>query len=333
MRRRDFLAAFGSAAAAWPITARAQQGDRVKLLGILLSGGAAIDGAEMVSANQLLEGLAQQGWIERRNLRVDYRLVESNDPAAIRPQAEGMVRLVPDAIFASAATAVQVLQRLTNNIPIVFVQNGDPVGAGTVQSLARPGGNLTGFVNFEPSINTKYLQLLKDIAPKLTRVAVMQTAATQAARGGSDFAAVAEAARLLTITPIAALVRDDDGDIERAIVGFAQEPNGGLILPPDGSITRHRALVATLALKHRLPAIGYSRLFMDAGGLMYYAPARPDYHRVAAYVDRILRGAKPGDLPVVTPDKFNLVINLKTATALGLTIPPSLFALADEVVE
>ena len=331
MRRRDFITLLGSAAAAWPLAARAQQ-DRVKLLGILLSGGGAEDG-QMVSANQLLEGLAQQGWIERRNLRVDYRLVESNDPAAIRPQAEGMVRLVPDAIFVSAATAVQVLQRLTTNIPIVFAQNGDPVRARTVQSLARPGGNITGFADAEPSINTKYLQLLRDIAPQMTRVAVMQTEVTQATRGGSDFAAVAEAAWSLTITPIAVLVRDDDADIERAIVGFAREPNGGLILPPDSSITRHRALVATLAIKHRLPTIGYSRLFVDAGGLMYYAPARPDYHRVAAYVDRILRGANPGELPVVTPDKFNLVINLKTATALGLTIPPSLFALANEVIE
>jgi putative ABC transport system substrate-binding protein len=330
VRRRQFLALLGSAAAGWPVMARAQQGGRVKLLGILLGG---FEDAQMISANQLLEGLAPLGWIEGRNLRVDYRVTGSNDPAAMRSQAEGMVRLVPDAIYVSPATMVQVLQRLTTNIPIVFAQNGDPVRAGAVQSLARPGGNITGFVDFEPSINTKYLQLLKDIAPQMTRVAVIQTQATQAARGGSDFAAVAEAARSLAITAVEAIVRDDDADIERAIVGFAQEPNGGLILPPDAAVGRHRTLVAALAIKHRLPTIGFNRSFVDAGGLMYYSPAPLDLHRVAAYVDRILRGANPGELPVVTPDRFNLVINLKTATALTLPIPPTLFALADEVIE
>jgi putative ABC transport system substrate-binding protein len=331
MRRRDFLTLVGSTAAAWPLGAGAQkQGDRIKLLGILLGGA---EDTQFVTPNQLLEGLAQLGWIEGRNLRVDYRDVERFDPAVMRTQAEGMVRLVPDAIYASPTTAVQVLQQLTTNIPIVFAQNGDPVRAGIVQSLARPGGNITGFVNFEPSINSKYLQLLRDIVPQMTRVAVMQTETTQTVRGGSDFAAVAEAARSLAMPAIAVLVRDDDADIERAIAGFAQEPNGGLILPPDATISRHRALLAQLAIKHRLPTIGYTRSFVEAGGLMYYAPARPDYHRVAAYVDRILRGTKPGELPVVTPDKFELVINLKTATGLGLTIPPSLFALADEVVE
>jgi putative ABC transport system substrate-binding protein len=328
MRRRDFVTLLG-AATAWPVVARAQQGN-VKRLGILLGGE---PGPRQVSDKQLLEGLTQLGWTEGRNLRVDLRLVGTTDPTVIRPQAESLVRTAPDAIFASPATAVQVLQHLTSSIPIVFEQNGDPVQAGTVASLARPGGNLTGFVTFEPSINGKDLQLLKDIAPKMTRVAVIQSQASQTARGGTDFAVVAEAARSLAMTAVQMLIRDDEADIERVILRFAQEPDGGLILPPDGIVGSHYALVATLAIKHRLPTIGSSREFVDAGGLMYYAPAQLDYHSVAAYVNRILRGAKPSDLPVVTPDKFNLVISLKTATVLGLTIPPSLFALADEVVE
>jgi putative ABC transport system substrate-binding protein len=329
VNRRKVIGLLGGAAGAWPFAARGQQGN-VKRLGILLGGEA---GPRQVSDKQLLEGLTQLGWIEGRNLRVDLRLVGTTDPTVIRPQAESLVRTAPDAIFASPATAVQVLQHLTSSIPIVFEQNGDPVQAGTVASLARPGRNMTGFVTFEPSINGKYLQLLKDIAPKITRVAVIQSQASQTARGGTDFAAVAEAARSLAMTAVPMLIRDDEADIERAILRFAQEPDGGLILPPDGIVGSHRALVAALAIKHRLPTIGNNRSFVDAGGLMYYAPVRLDDHSVAVYVDRILRGAKPGELPVVTPDKFEFVINLKTATALGLTIPPSLFALADEVVE
>jgi putative ABC transport system substrate-binding protein len=330
MRRRDFAILLGGAALVCAFGARAQQGI-VKRLGILLGG---TPGLNQVSDKRLLQGLEQLGWIEGRNLRVDLRLVGTTDPAVIRPQAESLVRSAPDAIFAFPATAVQVLQQLGSSIPIVFEQNGDPVQAGTVASLARPGGNMTGFVTFEPSINGKYLQLLKDIAPKMTRVAVIQSQASQTARGGTDFAAVAEAARSLAVTAVATLVRDDEADIERAILGFAQDhPDSGLILPPDGTVGRHRALIAPLAIKHGLPTIASGREFVDAGGLMYYAPARLDYHSVAVYVDRILRGAKPGELPVVTPDKFELVINLKTATALGLTIPPSLFALADEIIE
>ena len=238
-----------------------------------------------------------------------------------------------DVIFVATAPAVQVLQRLTSTIPIVIMESGDPVQAGIVQSLARPGGNITGFQGFDRSINTKYLQLLKDIAPRTTRVAVVQTEATQTARQGSDFASVAVAAKLLAITPVALLVRDDAADIERAIAGFAQEPNGGLIMPQDNVVAKHRVLIGQLALKHHLPLVAAFRLFVDAGGLMSYSAAPIDERLMAAYIDRILRGAKPSDLPVVTRDKVNLVINLKTATALGLTVPPSLFALADEVIE
>jgi putative ABC transport system substrate-binding protein len=270
MKRREFIAVLGGVAA-WPFAARAQQGNGVKRLGMLL--GAAEEDTSRVLEKQILEGLAQLGWTEGRNLRVDSRITGSNDPAVIRPHAESLIRAAPDLIYAQPATAVQILQRLTSSIPVVFVQNDDPVQAGTVQSLARPGGNITGFLGFEPSINTKYLQLLKDIAPQMKRVAVVQTQATKTARRGSDFASVAQAARSLTITPVALLVRDDDADIERAIAGFAQEPNGGLILPPDGAVMRHRALLAPLAIKYRMPSIASFRVFVDAGGLMFYAAA------------------------------------------------------------
>jgi putative ABC transport system substrate-binding protein len=330
MNRRDFITLLTGTAAAWPLAARAQ-GEGIKRLGILVVAAQMEQAA--VSDKLLVEGLGRLGWTEGRNLRVDVRLAGSNDPAILRPHAESLVRTAPDVIYAAAATTVQVLQRLTSSIPIVFIQSADPVQAGTVQSLARPGGNITGFVGFDASINTKYLQLLKDIAPQVTRVAVLQTEATRSALGRNDFAAVEQASPSFAIKAVELIVRDDAADIERAVAGFAQEPNGGMILPPDSATERRSELIVALAARHRLPAVYPIRAFVDAGGLMYYNAAPPDYHRVAAYIDRILRGANPGELPVVTPDKFNLVINLKTATALGLTIPPSLFALADEVVE
>jgi putative ABC transport system substrate-binding protein len=329
MRRRTFITLLGGATAAWPLAARAQQG--VKRLGVLLGGSE--DDQFRVQYSQVLEALAQLGWVEGRNLRVDLREAGSNDPAIIRPHAEGLTRSAPDIIYANPATAVQALQRLSSSIPIVYTQNSDPVQTGTAQSLARPGGNMTGFLSFQPSLNSKLLQLLKEIAPQITRVAVIQTEATRTARAGSDFAAVAEAAKALSVTPVALLVRDDATDMERSLVGFAQQPNGGLILPPDGATARRRSLLTSLAIEHGLPSVATFRQFVDAGGLMHYSAAPVDPGRVAAYLDRILRGAKPGDLPVVTPDKFEFVINLKTAKALGLTVPPSLLAIADEVIE
>jgi putative tryptophan/tyrosine transport system substrate-binding protein len=327
LKRREFMALAGGAIA-WPLAARAQQGGRVKRLGMLIGG---TDAQYAEQNNQLLDALGSLGWTEGRNLLIDYRPVGSNDPGLIRPHADALIRAAPDVIYASPATAVQVL--VTSTIPIVFNQNSDPVQQGTVQSLARPGGNFTGFLGFEPSINAKYVQLLKDIAPRMTRIGVLQTDASRSTRGGTDFAIIEQASRSLGIGTIDLLVRDDQAEFERAVTGFAKEPNGGLILPPDNAATRHRALIVGLATKYLLPTISYLRGFTEAGGLMNYAPAPIDMRRVAGYIDRILRGAKPGELPVVTPDKFNLIINLKTATALGLTIPPSLFALADEVVE
>ncbi len=332
-RRRDVLAALGGVAGASLLAAPAvvaQQGDQVKRLGILR--GTSEADTNLAATNAvLLQELARLGWTEGRNLRVDYRLTGSNDPDAVRPHAEGLVRSAPDVIFASPAPAVQALQRLTRTIPVVFSQSGDPVQAGTVQSLTRPGGNITGFISFESSINTKYLQLLKDLAQQVTRVAVLQTRAS-AWRG--DAAVVESVARSFGVTAVVSMVvRDDAAEIERAITAFAQEPNGGVIVPPDNVTARHRALIVALAARHRLPAVYNNRPYVEAGGLMYYSAKLVDYRVIASYVDRILRGANPGDLPVQTPTKFELAINLKTATGLGLTIPPSLFALADEVIE
>jgi putative ABC transport system substrate-binding protein len=327
MRRRDFITLLAGTAAAWPLAAGAQQPDRIKRVGILRG---AFEGERVQASNKaLLEGLAQLGWTEGRNLRIDYRSAGSNDPDVIRPHAEALVRAAPDVIYANPATAVQALQPLTRTIPIVFVQSADPVQSGAVQSLARPGGNITGFVVWETGINTKFLQLLKEMAPQVTRVAVLQTKAT-AFRG--DFAVIEAAARSIGMTAVATFVRNDAADVERAIATFGREPNGGLILPTDNVTTGHRALIVALAAKYRLPAIYPGRDFVDAGGLMSYDTGPLDWRQVAGYVDRILKGEKPGEMPVQTPTKFVFVINLKTATALGLTIPPSLFALADEVI-
>jgi putative ABC transport system substrate-binding protein len=327
MRRRHFLTLLAGTAA-WPLGARAQQSDRIRRVGILRG---SFEGEAVEATNKaFLEGLAQLGWIEGRNLRIDYRLAGSNDPDVIRPHAEALVRAAPDVIYANPATAVQVVQKLTRTIPIVFVQNADPVQSGSVRSLARPAGNITGFLQSEPSINAKFLQLLKDMAPKLNRVAVLQTQATSQLRG--DFAVIEAAARSIGMTAVATLVRDDAADVERAIAAFARDPNGGLILPPDNVTARHKALIIALAAGHQLPAIYNGRSFVEDGGLTSYESASLDFRQVAAYVDRILKGEKPGEMPVQTPTKFVFVINLKTATALGLTIPPSLFALADEVI-
>jgi putative ABC transport system substrate-binding protein len=323
LHRRSLLALLGTSAAAWPLAAGAQQAKR---LGILRGGVEFERNATQV----LLDGLAQLGWIEGKNLRVDYRQAGANDANTIRPHAEALVRAAPDAIFVSAGTAVQVLQRVTQTIPVVFLQSGDPVQDGTVKSLARPGGNLTGFVVFESTINTKYLQLLKDIAPQVKGVAVVQSQATT--RRG-DFAVIDAVAQSFGVTVQSKLVRNDAMDIERAIEAFAREPNGGLILPPDNTTTRNRELIVALAAKHQLPAVYSDRVWVDAGGMLSYAAAPTDYRQVASYIDRILRGARPADLPVQTPAKFELVIKLKAATDLGLKIPPSLFALADEVIE
>jgi putative tryptophan/tyrosine transport system substrate-binding protein len=326
MRRREFMAGLGGAAL-WPVAALGQGPDPIKRVGIF-----GADAAYMATADKaFLEELAQLGWKEGRNLRIDYRVTVTNDPNLIRPHAEALVRAAPDVIFAVAATHVQALQRLTSTIPIVFVQNGDPVRSGMVQSLARPGGNLTGFLfGFESSMNAKYLELLLTVAPQIKRVGVLQATGSLWRK---DFEVIEEAARSFAVVPIARVVRDDAADIEPVIVAFAREPNGGLIFPPDIVTFQRRELIVGLAAEYRLPTVYGIRSFVDAGGLIFYGAGRFNYRQPAAYVDRILRGAKPADLPVQASTKFDLVINLKTAKALGLSIPETLLATADEVIQ
>jgi putative ABC transport system substrate-binding protein len=310
MQRRDFITLLGGAAAMssslWPLAARAQQPNRIKRVGVLTGQTEADARANLRSLQQALQEL---GWTERRNFLIDLRAVGSNDPDVARPYAMELVRLAPDVIVVNPAPLAEVLHRLTSTIPVVFNISGDPVQAGFVQSLARPGGNMTGLFLFEPSFNTKYLQLLKDMAPHLTRVAVLQT---EASSWRGDFAAVEAVARSFSVAPIALLIRDDPADIERVIAEFAREPNGGLILPPDAITNKHRQLIVFFAAKHHLPAVYSTRAFLDAGGLMYYGAVPFDaYRRMAPYVDRILRGTKPSDLPVQAPTQFKLVINLR----------------------
>jgi putative ABC transport system substrate-binding protein len=324
MKRRQFITLL--VAAAWPIAARAQPGERMKRLGILTSGFEADDSSILA----FRDGIRDLGWTEGRNIRIDTRVIGTNDLDVTRAVAAELIALAPDVILARPATAVQAVRQLTSTIPIVFVQSGDPVQSGLVQSLSQPSGNATGFFTFEPSINTRYLQLLKDLAPRLTRVAVMQ-AQTSAWRG--DFAIIQAVARSFSVASLATLIRDDAADIESAIAAFARESNGGLILPPDIVTLKNRRLIVALAAKHRLPAVYYAREFVSVGGLLFYGPMPVDYRRVASYVDRILRGAKPADLPVQAPIKYKLVINLTTARALDLEVPATLLALADEVIE
>jgi putative ABC transport system substrate-binding protein len=326
MRRRKFITLLGGAAA-WPLAARAQQAERTRRVGVILGG--AENDSDTSRFAAFIQWLQKAGWIEGRNLHVDTRRgVVDSDSARVR--AAEIISLAPDVIFVVGAPVVAAVREQTRTLPIVFVQSGDPVQSASVQSFARPGGNATGFLMFEPTINTKYLQLLKDIAPNVSRVAVMQF---ENSTWRGDFSAIEAVARSLSVTPIAAVVHDA-GEIERAMAALAQEPNGGLIMPPDGNTTLHRDLIVALAAKYRLPAVYSDRNFTVGGGLLSYGVDTNDLYRGAAiYVDRILRGAKPGDLPVQAPTKFELVINLKAAKALGLTVPPSMQQFADEVIE
>ena len=327
MRRREFLGLAGGTIA-WPLGARAQQPDRMRRIGVLL--GFADDADGQVRFSALRNELRKLGWVDDRNLRIDLRWA-AGDTERTRASAAELVAAGPDVIFASPATMVAVLRRLTWTLPIVFVQSGDPVQAGSVMSHARPGGNATGFMLFEASINTKYLQLLKDIAPGVTRAALVQNPDNTSWRG--DIARIEAVARSLGVVPVPTPVRNP-ADIERALAAFANEPNGGVITLPDNTNIRYRDVIVAMAAKHRLPAVYPFRNFVTGDGLMSYGADQPDiYRRAASYVDRIMRGEKPGELPVQAPTKFELVINLKTAKALGLDVPLSLLARADEVIE
>jgi putative ABC transport system substrate-binding protein len=329
MNRRAFITLLGGAAVAWPLAARAQQPERVRRIGVLMAALSANDSEGQARVAAFLQGLQELGWSVGRNVIVDIRWSTGNDADARKYAAE-LVALAPDVILANA-NAVAPLLQVTSTVPIVFVNVIDPVGAGYVDSLARPGGNITGFTTYEYSMSGKWLQLLKEIAPGVTRAAVLRDPSI--ASGPAQFATIQAVAPSLGIELRPFDVRNE-GEIERALALFAQNPNGGLILTASAQATSHRDLIVTLAARHRLPAVYYGRYWAAAGGLISYGPDLLDaFRRAAGYVDRILKGEKPADMPVQASTKFELVINLKTAKALGLTVPPSLLARADEVIE
>jgi putative ABC transport system substrate-binding protein len=329
MRRREFIRLFSSTVVAWPLTALAQQPERMRRIGVLM-GPAADDADGQARVAALLQGLQQLGWAVGRNARVDIRWAAGNADDSRRYAAE-LVALASDVIVANGSMSMVPLLQATRSVPIVFVVVPDPVGAGNVDSLARPGGNATGFMSFEYGMGAKWLELLKQVAPGVTRVAVIRDPAITA--GAGQFGAIQSVAPSfgVEVSPISAR---DAPEIERAIAAFAHSANGGLVVTQSALTTVHRDLIVTLAARHKLPAVYYERHFVAAGGLISYGPDFIDQHRQAAtYVDRILKGEKPADLPVQAPTKYEMVINLKTAKALGITVPPSLVARADEVIE
>ena len=327
--RRELLAALGGAAAAWPLAARAQQGGRMRRVGVLQNL-ASDDPAEQARLMAFGQGLQELGWTIGRNVRIENRW-SAGDPERIRRNTEEMVALAPDVILASGNAGVAPLLQATRTVPVVFVIVPDPVGAGFVDSLARPGGNATGFIAYEYGLSGKWLEVLKEIAPGVTRAAVIRDPAL--ASGPGQFAAIQSIAPSLGVEVSPVNVRDA-GEIERAITAFAHSPNGGLIVTGSALVGLHRHLIIALAARHKLPAVYVERTYVAAGGLISYGSDFLDqYRRAASYVDRILKGEKPADLPVQAPTKYELVINLKTAKALGLEVPPTLLARADEVIE
>jgi putative ABC transport system substrate-binding protein len=329
MKRREFITLLGGAAAAWPLAARAQQRERMRRIGVLMTL-AADDPEGQARLTAFVQGLQELGWTGGRNVQIDYRW-PAGDAERIRRYASELVALAPDIILAGGGAVVPSLLQATRTIPIVFTQTPDPVGAGLVESLARPGGNVTGFTVFEYGIGAKWLELLKEIAPHVTRAAVIRDAAI--ASGIGQWGAIQTAAPSFGVELRPVDVRDAR-EIERAIAAFARSPNGGLIVAASTLAVVHRDLIVTLAARHKLPAVYSSRFFVRSGGLIFYGPDSVEPHRRAAgYVDRILKGEKPADLPVQAPTKYELVINLKTAKALGLDIPATVLARSDEVIE
>ena len=329
MRRRDFITLLGGAAAAWPLVARAQQPDRMRRIGVLT--GITADDPETKARNAAFEQALQQlGWTQGHNVRIDYRFA-GGDAAIVRRTAEELVALGPDVIVSTGSFSTGALLRATHTVPVVFAIVPDPVGSGFVDSLAQPGGNATGFMQFEYGLSGKWLELLKEIAPGLTRAIVLWDPAITAGIG--QFAIIQSVATSAGVDVRPVNLRDA-GEVERAITAFARAPNGGLIVTASALSVVRRDLIIALAARHRLPAVYFERFFVAAGGLISYGANFVDQHRRAAgYVDRILKGEKPADMPVQAPTKYDLVINLKTAKALGLTVPSSLLARADEVIE
>jgi putative ABC transport system substrate-binding protein len=328
MRRREFVTLLGGAAAL-PLAALAQQGERMRHIGLLLPA-SADDPEFQARIKAFLQGLALSGWTVGRNVQLEYRWAGTN-PDDIRRHATELVALKPDVILASGSAPVGALQQATRAIPIVFATAADPVGAGFVDSLSRPGGNITGFAIFEYAIGGKWLELLKEVSPRTTRVAVVRDLSIAA--GPGQFAAIQTVAPSLGVEVIPVNVHDAP-EIERAVVAFARSPNGGLIVTATPLAQRHHDLIVTLAARYKLPAIYFERFFVADGGLISYgADFLDQFRRAAGYVDRILKGEKPADLPVQAPTKYELAINLKTAKALGLEIPTTLLARADKVIE
>ena len=327
MKRREFIAGIGGAAA-WPMVARAQ-GERVRRIGVLLV--AAMNDAEyQARVGAFQQALALSGWNIGRNTRIDIRWATTN-AADLRRHAADLVALAPDVLLAHGAGSVGALLQVSRTVPIVFPILGDPVAAGYVDSLARPGGNVTGFMNFEYSMGGKWLELLKQIAPNLTRAAVLRD--TAEGSGTSQFAAIQAVAPSLRVDVKPFNMRDA-GEIERDIGAFAHSPDGGLIVTAGAAAALHRELIIKAAARHKVPTVYFDRAFVARGGLISYGVDHIDqYRKAAGYVDRILKGEKPADLPVQSPTKYELSINLKTAKALGLPVPPPLLARADEVIE
>jgi putative ABC transport system substrate-binding protein len=327
MRRREFIAGLG--AVAWPLAARAQQSGGVRRIGVLMNL-AEDDPESLRRVAAFVQGLEELGWTDGRNVRIDYRSGLA-DADRYRRYAAELVALAPDIVLTSGASVAVPLLQVSRTVPIVFVQTTDPVGAGLVASLARPGGNTTGFTSSKYSVSGKWLQLLKQIAPSVTRVAVLRTSDTPT--GPAEFGIIQATAQSLRVEVNPVNIRDV-GEIERAVATFARSANGGLIVTGSALAVVHRDLIVTLAARHKLPAVYYQRAFVAAGGLISYGSSHLDNcRRVAGYVDRILKGERPADLPVQAPVKYETVLNLQAAKALGLTIPETLLATADEVIQ
>jgi putative tryptophan/tyrosine transport system substrate-binding protein len=329
VKRREFIAALGGAAACCPLAVLAQQPERTRRIGLLMPI-AADDPQASLNVAAFLQELGQFGWTDGRNARIEYRW-GGGDAERIRRYAAELVALEPDIILAWGASTVGPLRQATRAVPVVFVSVADPVGAGFVASLARPGGNATGYMSFEYSLSGKWLELLKQIAPGVTRVAVLRDPATST--GPAQFGVIQSAAASVGVE-LSPVNMDDAPEMEHAIAAFGRAPNGGLIVVASGLSIIHRNLIATLAARHKLPAVYWDRLFVLSGGLVSYgADVRDQFRRAASYVDRIFKGEKPADMPVQAPTKYELLINLKAAKALGLEVPASLLARADEVIE
>jgi putative tryptophan/tyrosine transport system substrate-binding protein len=327
MKRREFITLLGSATAAWPLAAHAQRPDRVRRLGLLTNLG---DAEAKGRIGPFLEELQRLGWTDGRNIQIDKRIGAANVDA-VRKHAAELVALAPDVILAVGTIPTASLLQATRTVPIVFTLIIDPLGGGLVDDLSRPGGNVTGFMVFEYSLSGKWLELLKQVAPSVTRAAVLRDPASPAGTG--QFAVIQSVAPSFGVELRPINVRDTR-EIEQAVAAFARSANGGLVVTANPQAADHHDLIITLAARHKLPAIYFERYFVAAGGLISYGPNFDDeFRRAAGYVDRILKGEKPADLPVQAPTKYELVINLKTAKALGLIVAPTLLARADEVIE